>query len=66
VLKLLGKPESLITFVPDRLGHVRRHAVSIAKIFHRLHWEPKVSFEQGIKETINWYRNMLDFSHGEV
>jgi dTDP-glucose 4,6-dehydratase len=55
ILKELGKPESLISFVKDRLGHDRRYAIDAAKIKRELGWEPLVSFEEGIKATINWY-----------
>src|SRR5208283_2403378 len=55
VLKELGKPESLISFVEDRLGHDRRYAIDASKIKRELGWEPKVQFEEGIKATIDWY-----------
>ncbi|HKT37526.1 MAG TPA: dTDP-glucose 4,6-dehydratase [Ktedonobacterales bacterium] len=57
VLATLGKPESMITFVPDRLGHVRRHAVNSAKLRARLGWAPRVTFEDGIAQAIAWYRD---------
>lgn len=56
ILEMLGQPSSLITFVPDRLGHVRRHAVDWTKITERLGWTPRTSFEQGLVDTIEWYR----------
>ena len=56
ILKELGKPESLIQFVEDRLGHDRRYAINASKIKDELGWEPTVKFEEGIKETIGWYR----------
>ena len=55
ILKALGKPESLIKYVKDRLGHDRRYAIDASKIKRDLGWEPKYTFEQGIKETIQWY-----------
>ncbi len=55
VLDYLGKPESLITLVPDRLGHVRRHAVDAGKLQQRLGWQPQVTFAEGIARTIQWY-----------
>jgi len=55
ILKELGKPESLISFVTDRLGHDRRYAIDAAKIKRELGWEPSVRFEDGIKATIDWY-----------
>ncbi len=51
----LGKPESLITFVKDRLGHDRRYAIDASFIKSELGWSPSVTFEQGIKKTIQWY-----------
>ena len=57
----LGLPESgaprrsQITFVKDRLGHDRRYAIDATKIKEHLGWEPKVSFEQGLEKTVDWY-----------
>jgi len=50
-----GKPESLITFVKDRPGHDRRYAIDASKIKRELGWQPKISFEQGLRKTIDWY-----------
>lgn len=55
ILSHLNKPESLITFVEDRLGHDRRYAIDATKIREVLGWEPKYTFDTGIKETIDWY-----------
>ena len=55
ILKELRKPESLIQFVEDRLGHDRRYAIDAGKIKIELGWEPMVKFEDGVKETIGWY-----------
>ena len=55
ILNELGKDESLIEFVKDRLGHDRRYAIDSSKIQNDLGWKPEYSFENGIKETINWY-----------
>lgn len=55
ILSLLDKPDSLIRFVPDRLGHVRRHAVDAAKLRARLGWEPRVPVAQGLAQTVQWY-----------
>jgi dTDP-glucose 4,6-dehydratase len=55
ILKQLGKPESLITFVQDRPGHDRRYGIDPAKTMSELGWKPKYSFETGIVETIRWY-----------
>ncbi len=54
ICDFLGKPRSLIQFVTDRLGHDRRYALDCTKI-RSLGWKPKIPFDQGLKETINWY-----------
>ena len=61
ILKELGKSESLIKFVKDRLGHDRRYAIDSTKITEELGWKPKYTFETGIIETINWYLNNQDW-----
>jgi len=55
VLSILGKPESLISFVTDRPGHDRRYAIDASKIKKELGWKPSVTFEQGIEKTVQWY-----------
>ncbi|WP_054023371.1 dTDP-glucose 4,6-dehydratase [Bacillus sp. FJAT-28004] len=55
ILEELGKPETLITYVKDRLGHDRRYAIDADKIRNELGWQPKFNYEDGIKETIRWY-----------
>ncbi|WJI08596.1 dTDP-glucose 4,6-dehydratase [Methanobacterium sp. CWC-01] len=55
ILKILDKPESLITRVEDRKGHDRRYAIDSSKIQNQLGWKPKYTFELGISETIEWY-----------
>ena len=55
ILRYLNKPESLITFVDDRLGHDRRYAIDATKIREELGWQPKYTFEEGLKKTIDWY-----------
>lgn len=56
ILQILGKDESLIKFVKDRPGHDRRYAVDFSKIKKELGWQPKYKFEEGLKETIEWYQ----------
>jgi len=56
ILALLGKEDSYIEKVPDRLGHDFRYSLSIEKINKELGYQPKVKFNDGLKETINWYR----------
>ncbi len=55
VLKEIGKPESLITYVKDRPGHDKRYAIDAAKIKNELDWVPAYHFENGIKKTVQWY-----------
>ncbi len=57
ILQLLGKSESLIQYVKDRPGHDRRYALDSSKIQRELGWSPLVSFEEGIRKTIQWYRS---------
>ncbi|MEK3733252.1 dTDP-glucose 4,6-dehydratase [Paenibacillus sp. FSL M8-0334] len=61
ILKELGKPESLITYVEDRPGHDRRYGIDPTKITEELGWKPKYNFETGIKETIQWYLDNQDW-----
>lgn len=61
ILNVLNKPHSLITFVPDRLGHDERYSVNIQKSINELKWEPKIKFENGLIETIDWYKNNLSW-----
>ena len=54
VLRLLGKPESLIRPVADRVGHDRRYSLDAGKL-NRLGWKPQVPFERGLADTVRWY-----------
>ena len=56
LLELLGKPKTLIRYVPDRPGHDRRYAIDCSRIENELGWRPAVPFEQGLRETIAWYK----------
>ena len=53
----VGESEKLITYVTDRPGHDRRYAIDANKIKNELGWEPSVTFEEGLSETIDWYLN---------
>ena len=55
ILKVVEKPESLITFVKDRPGHDLRYAINHDKISRELNWNPEIKFENGLKLTIQWY-----------
>ncbi|MBQ3310565.1 dTDP-glucose 4,6-dehydratase [bacterium] len=61
ILDAMGKDESSIEYVQDRLGHDRRYAIANDKITSELGWEPSVTFEEGIKLTIDWYLNHQDW-----
>ena len=56
ILAELGKSESLLTYVQDRPGHDRRYAIDSTKLETELGWEPRVAFDDGLPETIAWYR----------
>ncbi len=57
VLGLMGKPESLITYVKDRPGHDRRYAIDATKMMTEFGWKPSVTFETGLRMTVDWYRD---------
>ncbi|MFV0571509.1 MAG: dTDP-glucose 4,6-dehydratase [Xanthomarina gelatinilytica] len=57
----LGSSKELITFVKDRPGHDLRYAIDASKINKELGWKPSVTFEQGLKQTIDWYLNNEDW-----
>ena len=57
VLLHLNKPYTLKTYVPDRLQHDRRYVLDPTKIQEELGWKPQVDFDDGIRETIHWYRD---------
>lgn len=59
ILKRMGKPESLLEFVPDRLGHDRRYAIDASKLKRETGWEPLVPFEEGLRRTIDWYKRRM-------
>jgi dTDP-glucose 4,6-dehydratase len=56
ILRLLGKPESLICFVKDRPGHDRRYAMDFSKIEKEWNWSSQIDFAAGLSATIDWYR----------
>ncbi len=56
LLRILGKPESLIKFVKDRPGHDRRYAIDSSKIRSVSGWTPVIDFEKGLADTIEWYK----------
>lgn len=61
ILKQMGKSEELITFVSDRKGHDLRYAIDSSKVEKELGWDRTYTFEQGIKETVDWYLNNTEW-----
>jgi dTDP-glucose 4,6-dehydratase len=61
VLELTGKPQSLKTVVPDRPGHDRRYLLDSAKLRRELGWQPEISFEDGLRATVEWYAANRDW-----
>jgi len=61
ILKLLDKPESLITYVTDRKGHDMRYAIDPTKIHNALGWLPETKFDDGIQKTVAWYLDNRDW-----
>ena len=55
IVAIIGKPESLITFVEDRPGHDARYSLDSSKIRKELGWEPKFGFEESLESTVQWY-----------
>jgi dTDP-glucose 4,6-dehydratase len=56
ILKILGKPETLIKYVKDRPGHDRRYAIDGAKILRELGFKPGINFAEGMEDTVRWYK----------
>lgn len=64
VLAIMGKSEDLIEFVTDRPGHDRRYAIDPTKISEELGWTPETSFDDGIRETVEWYSKNKEWLNG--
>ena len=61
LLEAVGKPHSLIRYVKDRPGHDRRYAIDSSKAERELGWKPEVGFEEGLRDTVAWYRANADW-----
>ena len=57
LIKVMGSSPSLIKFISDRPGHDLRYAMDCSKIYNELKWTPKIKFESGLIDTIEWYKN---------
>ncbi len=57
ILSQLKKPETLIRYVVDRLGHDRRYAIDPSKAENELGWRPETNWKSGLRQTIDWYLN---------
>jgi dTDP-glucose 4,6-dehydratase len=64
LLRLIGKPESLLSYVKDRPGHDRRYALLCDKMEKDLGWKPAIPLEDGLKQTIDWYRTNTKWMAG--
>jgi dTDP-glucose 4,6-dehydratase len=64
LLDLMEQPRSLIRYVKDRPGHDQRYAIDCGKVERELGWHPAIPFEQGLKQTVHWYREHTDWVAG--
>ena len=64
ILNLMGMGEEMIEYVKDRPGHDFRYAMDITKAKNELGWRPKIKFEEGLKKTVEWYKNNKDWWRG--
>jgi dTDP-glucose 4,6-dehydratase len=64
LLKLTNRPESLLSYVKDRPGHDRRYALRCQKMKDELNWKPAISLEDGLRQTIDWYRSHASWLAG--
>lgn len=65
ICRELGKPDSLIAYVEDRKGHDLRYAIDPSRIQNELGWTPETGFQDGIRRTIRWYAERLDWREGD-
>jgi dTDP-glucose 4,6-dehydratase len=64
LLRLIGKPETLLYYVKDRPGHDRRYALHCDKMEKDLNWKPLVPLEEGLRQTIDWYKANVKWMEG--
>lgn len=61
LLRVTNKPESLLSYVEDRPGHDRRYAINCKKMENELGWRPAISLDEGLQQTIQWYKSNADW-----
>ena len=61
ILDILGLEDDLIEFVSDRPGHDKRYAIDYKKSNKKLGWRPMVEFSKGLRDTLNWYQENIDW-----
>lgn len=61
ILEILDRPTQLIQFIEDRAGHDRRYAIDATKIRNELGWKPTYNFDEGLLDTVNWYKENQDW-----
>jgi dTDP-glucose 4,6-dehydratase len=66
ILKILGKPEDLIEFVKDRLGHDFRYSLNSDKLRREISWKPSEHFTEGIEKTVKWYMENLEWVKSKI
>lgn len=64
LLRIMGKPENLLSYVKDRPGHDRRYALKCEKMERELGWKPQISLDEGLRQTVDWYRTNTDWMAG--
>jgi dTDP-glucose 4,6-dehydratase len=64
LLRVMGKPETLLNYVKDRPGHDRRYALKCGKMERELGWKPAISLDEGLRQTIDWYRSNSEWMAG--
>jgi len=64
LLRVMGKPETLLSYVQDRPGHDRRYALKCEKIERELGWKPAITLDEGLRKTIDWYRENTAWTAG--
>jgi dTDP-glucose 4,6-dehydratase len=64
LLRVMGKPETLLNYVKDRPGHDRRYALKCGKMERELSWKPTIPLDEGLRQTIDWYRSNTEWMAG--